>query len=122
VRAAVLLLVTYGAFNSYYGFVYAALQDIVPPGLRGTAMAVYFLGMYALGGSYGPLVAGRLSDLLARRVAAQDGALVLAEAHRALGLQQALLVIPAACLALAAVLYMGSRTIEADMVRREAVS
>jgi sugar phosphate permease len=35
----------------YYSTVYSTIQDIVEPGLRGTAMAVYFFAMYVLGAS-----------------------------------------------------------------------
>ncbi len=118
--AAALLALTYAALNSYYGFVYSAIQDIIAPNLRGTAMALYFLGMYLLGGSYGPVLTGKLSDVFARRAAAFSGSAAITEAHRAVGLQQALFVIPAGCILLAFVLYMGSRTIAADMARREA--
>ena len=38
----------------YYPAVYAAIQDVVGPALRGTAMALYFLAMYVLGASLGP--------------------------------------------------------------------
>ena len=34
---------------AYYGTVYATIQDIVEPALRGTAMAIYFCAMYCLG-------------------------------------------------------------------------
>jgi MFS family permease len=115
--AAVLFALGYGALTSYYGLVYAALQDIVAPNERGTAMAVYFLGMYLVGGSYGPLLAGYLSDELAARAALAAGSPVLTDAFRAVGLQQALLLIPLLSMLLAVVLFMGSRTIVADMAR-----
>ena len=69
-----LIAVGYGALNSYYGLVYAAIQDIVAPALRGRAMAVYFMAMYLCGASFGPLLTGRLSDLMARRAADAAGA------------------------------------------------
>ena len=46
----------------YYPAVYAGIQDVVGPRLRGTAMALYFLAMYVLGASLGPLATGLLSD------------------------------------------------------------
>src|SRR5436853_18036 len=46
----------------YYATVYAAIQDVVEPEIRGTAMAIYFFAMYLLGGALGPLVTGGLSD------------------------------------------------------------
>jgi MFS family permease len=50
----------------YYAAVYATIQDLVPPTLRGTAMALYFFAMYLLGGSFGPVLTGKLSDYFAR--------------------------------------------------------
>ena len=51
----------------YYSGVYAAVQDVVEPSLRGTAMAVYFFAMYLLGGSFGPVLTGKLSSYFAHR-------------------------------------------------------
>jgi MFS family permease len=116
--AAALITVGYATLNSYYGLVYSSIQDIVAPEFRGTAMSVYFLIMYLGGGSFGPLLTGRLSDLMARRAATAAGAAQLTEAFKAIGLQQAMVMIPVLSIALAAVLYAGSRTIERDMVRR----
>jgi MFS family permease len=110
------ILLAYGLLNMYYGLVYSALQDIVAPHLRGTAMSLYFMAMYLCGASFGPILTGRLSDLLARRAAA--GSPVISEAARAAGLHQAMYVLPVLALALALVLYAGSRTIQRDMARR----
>jgi predicted MFS family arabinose efflux permease len=118
--AIVFLTLTYCALTSYYGFVYPAIQDIAAPNQRGTAMAIYFMAMYLCGASFGPLLTGRLSDLLARRAAALAGSPVVTESSRAIGLQQAMLVIPVLSVVLAGVLYIGSRTIASDMARREA--
>ena len=35
---------------TYYATVYSAIQDVIEPSLRATAMAIYFCAMYALGG------------------------------------------------------------------------
>ena len=118
--AIVFLALTYAVLTSYYGFVYSAIQDIVAPNQRGTTMAIYFLAMYMCGASFGPLLTGRLSDVLAHRAAALAGSLTVTETFRAMGLQQAMLVIPALSAALAFVLYAGSRTIVNDIERREA--
>ena len=56
----VLMCAAYGLLNTYYGTVYSALQDIVAPALRGTAMSIYFMAMYLCGASFGPLLTGRL--------------------------------------------------------------
>ncbi len=105
----------------YYGLVYAAIQDIVPPAVRATAMAIYFLAMYLCGASFGPLITGRLSDYLARTAAQAAGSAVVGEGYRAIGLHQAMYVIPVISAALALALYAGSRTIAADMSRRDDV-
>ncbi len=118
--AVALIAVAYGSLNSYYGLVYSAIQDIVGPAMRGTAMAIYFMAMYVCGASFGPLLTGRLSDLLARRAADAAGSAKMTEAFKAVGLQQAMLIIPVLSLLLAVVLYCGSRTVVADMNRREA--
>jgi MFS family permease len=115
----ILIMTAYGLLNMYYGPVYAAIQDLVPPALRGTTMSVYFLAMYLCGASFGPLITGRLSDYLAHRAAEAAGSAAVGEAYRAIGLHQAMYVIPLFSAGLALVLYAGSRTIAADMARRD---
>ena len=104
--ALALIMPAYGLLQTYYGLVYAAINDIVAPGLRGTAMAGYLLVTYLGGAAFGPLVTGMLSDRLARRAA---GASAVGEAARAIGLHQAMYLIPAMALVLAAVLWAGAR-------------
>ena len=120
--ALIFLGLTYAALSSYYGLVYASIQDIIPHNQRASAMAIYFLAMYLLGASFGPVLTGKLSDLLAHRAAALAGSGIVTEAYRAVGLQQAMLIIPVLSTALAVVLYMGSRSIKSDVERREAVA
>jgi len=120
--AIALIAIAYGSLNAYYGLVYSAIQDIVAPALRGTAMAVYFMAMYMCGASLGPLLTGRLSDLLARRAADAAGVAGMTEAFKAIGLQQAMFIIPVLSLSLGLVLYGGSRTIAADMRKREGLA
>jgi predicted MFS family arabinose efflux permease len=120
--AMTFLALTYSALTTYYGLVYSAIQDIVDPNQRGTAMAIYFMAMYLCGASLGPLLTGKLSDVLAHRAAALAGSATVTETFRATGLQQAMLIIPVLCIALAFVLYMGSRTIITDTARREAIA
>jgi predicted MFS family arabinose efflux permease len=108
-----LLMIGYGLLQMYYGPVYAAIQDLVAPELRGTAMAAYFLVMYLCGGALGPLLTGKLSDHFARRAASSG--MLTAEAARAIGLRDAMYVIPALALALAAILWAGSRTMPARL-------
>jgi MFS family permease len=118
--AMVFLALTYASLSTYYGLVYSAIQDIIAPNQRGSAMAIYFMAMYLCGASFGPLLTGKLSDILAHRAATLAGSPTVTETFRAVGLQQAMLIIPVLCTALAFVLYMGSRTITRDIARREA--
>ena len=120
--AIALIAIAYGSLNTYYGLVYSAIQDIVAPSMRGTAMAIYFMAMYLCGASFGPLLTGRLSDLMARRAADAAGAAQVTEAFKAIGLQQAMFIIPILSLLLAVVLYCGARTIVADMRKREVLA
>jgi MFS family permease len=85
-------------------------------------MAIYFMAMYMCGASFGPLLTGKLSDILAHRAAAMAGSPAVTEAFRATGLQQAMLIIPVFSTVLALVLYMGSRTITADIAKRESAA
>ena len=99
----------------YYASVYATLQDVVAPSLRGTAMALYFFAMYVLGASFGPLATGILSDYFTRRAA--NGATVL-EPFRGAGLHSAMYAIPVLSILLAFVLFAATRTLSRDMDRR----
>jgi MFS family permease len=104
----------------YYSSVYAAIQDVVEPSLRGTAMALYFFAMYVLGGSLGPVGTGMLSDYFARRAMADAGATAMTESFKAIGLHHAMHAIPLLCVVLAVVLYAASRTVGGDMRRLRA--
>jgi MFS family permease len=119
IAAIVLMCAAYGLLNMYYGMVYSSIHDIVAPAHRGTAMSIYFMAMYLCGASFGPVITGRLSDVMARRAAAMAGSSVITEAARAVGLQQAMFVIPALSLGLALVLFAGSRTVARDMAARD---
>jgi MFS family permease len=116
--AVIFLTVSYGLLNMYYGLVYASIQEIAAPALRGTAMAVYFLFMYLGGASFGPLFTGRLSDMMARRAADAAGSPVITEAFKAVGLQQAMFVIPVLSVGLGLVLWAGSKSMVHDAARR----
>jgi MFS family permease len=122
VVAAVFFGLMYACLSSYYGFVYSAIQDIVAPTQRAGTMAIYFMAMYLLGASFGPVLTGKLSDVLAHRAAALAGSTVVTETFIATGLQQAMLIIPVLAAVLAIVLYMGSRTIIADIAKRESAA
>ncbi|MFN7944083.1 MAG: MFS transporter [Blastocatellia bacterium] len=99
----------------YYVTVYPAVQDVVEPGLRGTAMALYFFAMYVLGGAFGTSILGMLSDHFARQAMSEAGATAMSEAFKAEGLHNAFYVVPVVSLVLALVLFAGSRTVTKDM-------
>jgi MFS family permease len=98
----------------YYATVYAAIQDVIEPRLRGTAVALYFFAMYVLGASLGPLVTGMLSDAMARRAMEAAGSSVMTETFRASGLHDAMYLIPLLALICAGVLFAASRTMLAS--------
>ena len=99
----------------YYGAVYAAIQDVVQPSLRATAMAIYFCAMYLLGGSFGPVLTGKLSDHFARAAMAAGGAGAVNDAARAAGLHSAMYIVPLCVLGVAGVLFAAAGTVTRDM-------
>jgi MFS family permease len=118
---AALMLPGFALSYIYYSGVYASIQDIIEPSLRGTAMALYFFAMYFLGASLGPVSTGWITDTLARRAAISEGAPVAADGSvqisataDAIGLYHAMYVIPLLAFALVLVLLAASRTIKAD--------
>ena len=82
-------------------------------------MAIYFMAMYLCGASFGPLLTGMASDRMARQAMEAAGATAMTEAFKAVGLQQAMVIIPVLLVALALVLLAASRTILGDMEKRE---
>jgi MFS family permease len=103
----------------YYATVYAAIQDVIEPRLRGTAVAIYFCFMYIMGASMGPVGTGFLSDHFAHKAMLDAGASTMTEGFKAIGLHNAMYVIPILALAAAAVLFAASRTMEKDVRKQE---
>jgi MFS family permease len=103
----------------YYATVYSAIQDVIEPSLRGTAMALYFFAMYVLGASLGPVGMGFLSSHFTRKAALAAG--VTDTSFQALrpfaaeGLHSALYVVPVFGVFLGLVLFAASRTVAHDM-------
>jgi MFS family permease len=102
---------------AYYGTVYATIQDIIEPSLRGMAMAIYFCAMYFLGAVMGPVATGWASDHFAGRAAEAEGSLTVTEWHTAVGLHDALYLVPALNAALVVVLFAASQTVKRDYLR-----
>jgi MFS family permease len=103
----------------YYATVYAAIQDVIEPRLRGMAVAIYFCFMYILGASMGPVGTGALSDHFAHKAMTDAGASTMTEAFKAIGLHNAMYAIPILALAAAFVLFMASRTMDKDVRKQE---
>jgi MFS family permease len=106
------------AIYFYYSTVYAAIHDLVPAGMRGMAMSVYFFVFYVFT-AIGLVFFGRLSDAMAARAL---GTGVTAAESRALGLHDAMYVMPLFCAVLAVVLYVASRLAVRDASRRAPVA
>jgi predicted MFS family arabinose efflux permease len=115
--AAFMLLMAMGTMTMfvYYATVYAAIQDVIEPRLRGTAVAVYFCAMYVLGASFGPLGLGMLSDHLAHRAMREAGAAAMTEAFKAAGLHGAMYVSPMLAVLASLVLFAAAFTVEDDI-------
>lgn len=109
----------------YYSVTYAAIANVTPPQLRGTAMSVYFMAMYLLGGALGPYVVGMVSDHFTQRAASLAGVTQITtetlEPFRGQGLRSAMLIIPALCIVLTFVMLMAGRseqrTVKSEMFR-----
>jgi MFS family permease len=101
------------AYN-FYTCVYTAIQDVVEPRLRATAMALFFAGLYLLGGGLGPVVVGLLSDHFAHSAMAAAGASEMAESFKAVGLHDAMYLIPVALFMTLLFLHQASRCFSRD--------
>jgi MFS family permease len=112
------MLPGYGLLYFYYGTVYATIQDIIEPALRGVAMAVYFCGQYLLGAALGPVGTGWISDYFARRTAAANGSATITDLDKAIGLHNAMYVVPVLDVVLVLVLIAASLTVKGDYLRR----
>lgn len=97
----------------YYSITYATIANITEPKLRGTAMSVYFMAMYLLGGALGPYVVGMISDHFTRKAASLAGITQMTsealEPFRGQGLQSAMLIVPILCFVLAVVMLLAGR-------------
>jgi len=107
-----------GVMYVYYSAVYPTIHDVIEPSLRGTAVALYFLAMYVIGASFGPVGTGFLSDYFTKQAASAAGIIEftpkLLEPFRAEGLRSAMMIIPVLVAATSAVLFAGSRTVAKD--------
>lgn len=91
-----------------------AVSDVIEPRLRATGIALFFAAFYLLGGAFGPVIAGALSDQFAASATNLPEGLTA----EAVGLQGALLAVIPAALAMSAFgLYGAARTIGEDHAR-----
>lgn len=102
---------------NFYTCVYTAIQDVIEPRLRATAMALFFAGLYLLGGGLGPLVVGWLSDRSAQAAMHAAGATEMTETFKAIGLHDAMLLIPVALFLTMLALLQASRCFSKDAQR-----
>ncbi|MFL6619558.1 MAG: spinster family MFS transporter, partial [Povalibacter sp.] len=107
---------------AYYSTVYSAIQDVVPPPLRGTAVSLYFLAMYVLGGAFGTTAMGALSDYFAHQQMLAAHANEMAPVFKAGGLHSAMYVMPALMILCAGALYMAARNAVRDQHRVGAIN
>jgi MFS family permease len=99
---------------TYYTCVYPAVQDVVEPRLRATAMALYFAAMYLLGGAAGPAVVGAVSDHLAESARLAATASEMSETFKAAGLYGAMYLVPTMLMFTALCVFLASRTFGRD--------
>ncbi|MHC6226328.1 spinster family MFS transporter [Pseudomonas sp. X10] len=102
---------------NFYTCVYTAIQDVVQPRLRATAMALFFAGLYLLGGGLGPVVVGMLSDHFAVAAMQAAGEAQMSEAFKAEGLHDAMYLIPMALMLTLVFLLLASRCFSRDAQR-----
>ena len=106
---------------NFYTCVYTAIQDVVQPRLRATAMALFFAGLYLLGGGLGPVVAGLLSDHFAHMAMAVAQVEQMTEAFKAVGLHDAMMyLIPGALFFTLVFLVIASKCFSRDAQRMRA--
>ncbi|BAT59703.1 hexuronate transporter [Variibacter gotjawalensis] len=99
---------------AFYVSVYPAIQDVVEPRLRATAMAIHFGALYILGGAWGSMVVGGLSDYYAHQAMEAAGATKMAEIYKATGLHDAMFLVPICLVATGVAIFFASRTLPAD--------
>ncbi|HUE91298.1 MFS transporter [Pseudomonas sp.] len=104
---------------NFYTCVYTAIQDVIEPRLRATAMALFFAGLYLLGGGLGPVAVGLLSDHYAQAAMLAAGATEMNETFKAVGLHGAMYLIPVALLLTMLALLQASRCFVRDAARMQ---
>lgn len=78
IMAVVLLSVPFAAWVAFLPPVYSAVQETAPPHLRATAAGLLVLCVNLIGSALGPVITGRLSDLLTPRLGTEGLRVALA--------------------------------------------
>lgn len=104
-------------FFMYYVSVYTAVQDVVEPRLRATAMSVYFAAQYLVGSTLGTTLVGGLSDYFAKQEMFAVNATAMTDIFKGQGLHQAMFMVPIMLLLTGVVLLMASRSFTTDVRR-----
>ncbi|MDN8247082.1 MFS transporter [Acinetobacter baumannii] len=115
---AFVVLFTVGWLLQYNFYIccYPAIQDVVEPRLRATAMAITFTISYVLGGSAGPIIIGALSDNAANAAMLASGATEMTDHFKGIGLRQAMTWLIPSSLALSGIAFMlATRTFIKDV-------
>jgi MFS family permease len=102
---------------NYFTCVYTAIQDVIEPRLRATAIALFMAGLYLLGGGMGPVGVGLLSDHFAHTAMLAAGASEMSEVFKAEGLHDAMYLIPVALILSMLALLQASRCFVSDATR-----
>lgn len=98
----------------YYICLYPAIQDVVEPRLRATAMAVFFAALYLLGGAFGPVVVGYFSDQYAQAAMVAAGATEMTEQFKAVGLHGAMILVPISLAITSIAIFLATRSFPSD--------
>jgi MFS family permease len=111
-------------FYMYYVSVYTAVQDVVEPRLRASAMSIYFAAQYLLGAAFGSLIVGGLSDMFAKQAMMEANATVMTEVFRGIGLHAAILSVPVMLFVTAITMWIASKTylVDVEKVKHSAAS
>lgn len=99
---------------NYYTTIYPAIQDIVEPNMRATAIGLYFACISIFGGALGPLVVGALSDYFSSKEMILSGTVIMIESYKALGLYRAFFLVPIMLLLTSIFVYFGSNSFYND--------
>ncbi|PDS87306.1 MFS transporter [Rhizobium sp. L18] len=91
-----------------------AMHDVVGPPHRATAMAIYVATSSLIGGAAGPLLMGFFSDAYALRAMTEAGGGDMTEQFKAIGLHDAMRMVPAFLLATAIALLFAARSFSND--------